>query len=67
VTAGRDGGRTGLAVVYHLDGDGAVAHFDPDARLAGGRVAQHVGQALLDDAVSGVADSWWCSGASPFH
>jgi len=45
-----------VAVVRDVDDDGAVVDLNPDTRLAGGRVAQHVRQSFLDDAVPGVAD-----------
>ena len=50
----RTGARRAAAVVAHLDLDHAVAAREAHARAGvGARVARHVGQRLLDDAIAG--------------
>ena len=46
----------GLAVVNDLDQERALLPTDPDAGVLGRRMAQHVGQALLHDPITGMAN-----------
>src|SRR6185312_3685596 len=57
VTASREDGRPLLPVIHNLDDNYAVAGLDSDLRLAGGGVAQHIREPLLDDAIRSVADA----------
>ena len=54
--AAAGGDRLGLTFVEDFDQEGALILADPDAGMLGRRMAQHVGETLLHDAVAGVGD-----------